>query len=332
MGNNQSFNNFGSKITNTFTLPVVNKTLKKNNLQPINIQQYSQLKRKGYKTSDILQFKAVNNPLETNKFASITNQQFEELKHKGFKLPKILEFSRIKSTYSKVTVDQYIQYNKELKTLNNIFKYLLFNKYLKYDEKLSPTEYKEYILPKGLISDDYLYLRSIGFSLDDIYKFTPKEIKDVVSLKKKYNVHDISNFTPDEIKDFASLKKIYDDLTLDTYKDFLKVKTKKKWYTFDLYQRNYLGKNVASYYLGKNVDSYLQSLKPIQSMTYQENENVNKKVTQMILQLKRNKPQGYSQNLDKLKTLRKELQTLNVKRLAQINRRKTGGQKFQDLD
>ena len=46
MGNIQSFNNFASTITNTFSLPSINKMLVKNNLQKITMKQYSQLKKR----------------------------------------------------------------------------------------------------------------------------------------------------------------------------------------------------------------------------------------------------------------------------------------------
>lgn len=36
MGNIQSFNNFASTITNTFSLPFINKMLKKNNLTDLH--------------------------------------------------------------------------------------------------------------------------------------------------------------------------------------------------------------------------------------------------------------------------------------------------------
>lgn len=235
MGNIQSFNNFASTITNTFSLPFINKMLKKNNLQKITMKQYSQLKNEGFKKKDILQLKSLKSI-----YSQITKEEYKKLKENNFGFEEILVFIRIKKQYSHIQVDHYINYNKYFKTSEEILEFIRV-KHI--DRDLTVGKYNDYLEGKKLDRDLTIgkyndYLKQLKTS-EDVIKYltfntkypqnnlTVKEYKDILHHNLKLTDDDIESLIKEfgtsvpKMVDFGKLKSEFTLFTVDEYKKLL---------------------------------------------------------------------------------------------------------------
>ena len=241
MGNIQSFNNFASKITNTFSLPFINNTLEKNNLQKISMKQYSLLKKEGFTKEDILQLKILYSKLSNQEYIKLKNwiRDFKSGSGEKFKFEAILEFNSLKQKYSDIKVDNYIKLKNyfgtfekilDFITLKHIDRDLTVDKYKQYRKELKTfEEVKQYLegkkLDRDLTVDKYKhYLKELKTS-EDVIKYltfnrlyprnnlTVKEYKDIL----RYNLKQ------DKVAYFIALKKepIFEKLSVGYFKELL---------------------------------------------------------------------------------------------------------------
>ena len=233
MGNIQSFNNFASTITNTFSLPFINRMLKKNNLQSITPEQYSLFKTEGFKKKDILQFKSFKKV-----YSQITKEEYKKLKENNFGFEEILEFIGIKEKYRDIKVDHYINYKIFFETSEEILDYYRLKDI---DRDLTPGNYKYYINYFKTFDKAKQYLEGKKLDRD----LTISKYNDYLEAKKldrdltvdKY-IDYLKHFkTFYKAKQYLEVKKLDRDLTVDKYQDYLKqLKTSKdviKYLTFN---------------------------------------------------------------------------------------------------
>ena len=231
MGNIQSFNNFASTITNTFSLPFINKMLKKNKLQKISMKQYSQLKNKGFEPKDILEFKRFQNQY-------ITKEEYKKLKNNKFGFQEIADFIKIKIISKDIKVDNYIKLKSYFKTYEKIFEFVTLKEL---DGDLTVSKYNDYLKQFKTFDKAEQY-----FKLKKLYpELTDKEYKDILDhnlkkdqknyfwvLKKQFNSEKLTvgyfkelsaNLTEKQIMEFLFLKEKdeKDVLTVDEYKKLL---------------------------------------------------------------------------------------------------------------
>ena len=232
MGNIQSFNNFASVITNTFSLPFINKTLVKNNLQKITMKQYSQFKKEGYTQKDIIQLKSLYSKLSNQEYITLKNwiRDYKSGSGEKFKFEAIVEFNSLKKQYSDITVSEYINLKDSFETFEKILDYYIL-KHI--DRDLTPGIYKDYLDHFKTFYKAKQYLEGKG-------------------------------------KQYIKGKKLDRNLTIDKYEDYLKeLKTSKdviKYLTFNrLYPRNNLTvkdyKDILHHNLKQDKVAYFIALK-----------------------------------------------------------------------